>query len=139
MRFDPTISYGTLLTGISFVIAVIVFVVSMRPRIDGLERSQKSIVDWQRVHEDHASSRDAAIKDLAIKMGTLTATHTVVRDWQDTQERQSLARDGAIRDLAVQMGTLSANHSAAEGRVERLEKLFGVFLAKMLGVKEAGE
>ena len=136
MRLDPTISYGTLLTGISFLVAVIVFVVSMRPRIDGLERSQKSIVDWQRAHEEHAFARDEAIRDLAVKMGTLTATHTVVRDWQDTQERQSLARDEAIRDLAVQMGTLSANHGGAEGRVERLEKLFGLFLAKLLGVKE---
>ena len=76
MHFDPSVSWGTIFTGISFVVAVIVFVVAMKPRIDNLEKAVDNNLKWQELHEQLARDRDTAIQALAIEVSKIAALQT---------------------------------------------------------------
>lgn len=84
MRFDPSISFGTLLLATSYIVAVIVFIYSMKPRIDNLENQSKSVAQWQREHLELARGRDEAIKELAVSVKELA---TLQKSTHERMER----------------------------------------------------
>lgn len=84
MKFDPSISLGTLLSAVSFIVAVIIFVYGMKPRIEGLEDQAKKSLEREKEHAELARGRDAAIKELAISVKELA---TLQRGTQERMER----------------------------------------------------
>jgi hypothetical protein len=73
LHFDPTVSFGTLFTAISFIIAVIVFIVAMKPRIEAIEKENAETRLWRSNHEIIARERDKAIQTLAVEVAKIVA------------------------------------------------------------------
>ena len=100
MNFDATISLGNVLTGVSFLIAVVIFVYSMRPRIDNLEQAVRRNLEWQKDQEAISRERDEAIRNLAITVKELA---TLQKNTQERMERMD-ARFEKFIDAALAGG-----------------------------------
>ena len=100
MNFDATISLGNVLTGVSFLIAVVIFVYSMRPRIDNLEQAVRRHLEWQKDQEAISRERDEAIRNLAITVKELA---TLQKNTQERMERMD-ARFEKFIDAALAGG-----------------------------------
>jgi len=73
MHFDPTISLSGILAAVSFFAAVMIFVVSMRPRIEHLELESSEAKLWRFEHERIARERDHSIQVLAVEVAKIVA------------------------------------------------------------------
>ena len=73
MHFDPTVSWGTIFTAVSFVVAVAVFIVAMKPRIEAIEKENSDTRNWRMAHELIARERDKSIQTLAVEVAKIVA------------------------------------------------------------------
>lgn len=97
MHFDPTISWGTILSASSFLVAAIIFVVSMKPRIEAIEKEIINNNDWKMEQERQAQRRDDAIATLAMSVKELA---TLQKNTQERMERMD-ARFEKFIDAAL--------------------------------------
>ena len=107
MNFNPTVTWGAILLGSSYVVAAIIFVVTMRPQIKSLIDSNKSLNEWKEEHEKSAAKRDLSISKLAqgssLRLDNIEKENLGSDRWRELHEQMARERDKSINDLALEV------------------------------------
>jgi biopolymer transport protein ExbB/TolQ len=135
MNFDPTVTWGAVLLGSSYVVAAVIFVVTMRPQIKSLTDSNKSLNEWKEEHEKAAAKRDLAISKLAqassFRLDNLENENKGADRWRELHEQTARERDKSINDLALEVTKVVSLQKNSEEHMGRLDKLFELFVEKL--------
>lgn len=115
MNFLDKLTPGELLAAVSYLIAVVIFVYSMKPRLDAHDEKFKSqheqflaILDWQKALEIGLRNRDREYDE---------RERMRAKD-QDTLSRE---RDNALNQVAIGMSSLASTMSELGRSVSRIE------------------